>query len=522
MTITSELENVSDDDLLRRLAQLVGESRRVEAVLVAHIGEVDARRLYIRAAPSMFAYCTAVLHLSEHEAYARITVARAARRYPELLAMLGDGRLHLSGIAKLAAHVTAENCSQLLARATHKTKAEIEALIAEIAPKPDVAAAIRRIPVRGEASSVGELGLDRAAGTGVTRELGLDRVAGTGAAHELGLDRVAGTGTAHELSLDRVAGTGTAHELGLDRVADTDAARELGLDRVAGAAAGSSLARSASRADAASRPAAVTPLSPERYKVQFTASAELRQKLERLQALTRSDLVSVIEAAVTEKLARLEAKRFGLTAAPRKSLAETDTLPCSRYLPAAVRRAVRRRDGEQCSFVLLDGSRCPERFGLEFHHRHPYGRGGTHEPDNVCLMCRQHNGYAAEVDYGKERIEKYRRGADHVSEGTAVYGTAPLARHQVGDVTLQQVSVDVREATYAFLESLIFDPEHDEIIVQGSDSPDADRAVLPYWHTLAARGLNPRINREYRIRPIPTSRSFGGLSEGRYPYSLDV
>jgi hypothetical protein len=392
MTITSSLENVSDDDLLRRLSQLISESRRVEAVLVAHIGAVDERRLYIRAAPSMFAYCTAVLHLSEHEAYARITVARAARRYPELLAMLSDGRLHLSGIAKLAAHVTAENCSSLLARATHKTKAEIEALIAAIAPKPDVPAAIRRIPVRTEASGVGKLGLDRAAGTGTAQQLGLDRAAAPGTTHELGLDRAAGAGTACEL----------------------------GLDRVAGAAAGSSPARSASRADSASRPAAVMPLSPERYKVQFTASAELRQKLERLQALTGRDLVGVIEAAVTEKLARLEAKRFGLTAAPRKSLAETDTSPYSRYLPAAVRRAVHRRDGEQCSFVLLDGSRCPERRGLEFHHRHPYGRGGTHEPDNVCLMCRQHNGYAAEVDYGKERIAKYRR-RDRICESAAVY-----------------------------------------------------------------------------------------------------
>jgi hypothetical protein len=50
----------------------------------------------------------------------------------------------------------------------------------------------------------------------------------------------------------------------------------------------------------------------------------------------RRDLTSVIEAAVTETLARLEAKRFGLVAAPRKNLAETDTLPYSRHLPAAV------------------------------------------------------------------------------------------------------------------------------------------------------------------------------------------
>jgi len=46
----------------------------------------------------MFAYCTEVLHLSE--AYLRITAARASRRYPLLLSMLADGRLHLSGIGR--------------------------------------------------------------------------------------------------------------------------------------------------------------------------------------------------------------------------------------------------------------------------------------------------------------------------------------------------------------------------------------------------------------------------------------
>jgi hypothetical protein len=65
MERTRALTSLSDDTLLRRLAELLGQSRRVEAEVVAHIGEVDARRLYAReAAPSMFAYCTEVLHLS--------------------------------------------------------------------------------------------------------------------------------------------------------------------------------------------------------------------------------------------------------------------------------------------------------------------------------------------------------------------------------------------------------------------------------------------------------------------------
>ena len=96
---------------------------------------------------------------------------------------------------------------------------------------------------------------------------------------------------------------------------------------------------------AQARPAVIEPLSPARYEVQFTASQELRDMLERLTALMRSevpdgDLATIVERAVSEKLQRLEARRFGKTKAPRKTLAVTALSPGSRYVPAALRRAV--------------------------------------------------------------------------------------------------------------------------------------------------------------------------------------
>ena len=104
MQPTHSLTSIPDDELLRRLAELLGQSRRVESDLVAHVGEVDLRRLYARqASPSMFSYCTEVLHLSEAEAYLRIAAARASREHPVLLEMLADGRLHLTGIEAGAA-----------------------------------------------------------------------------------------------------------------------------------------------------------------------------------------------------------------------------------------------------------------------------------------------------------------------------------------------------------------------------------------------------------------------------------
>jgi hypothetical protein len=333
MEETRPLQSIPDDALLRRLADLMGQSRRVEADVVAHIAEVDERRLYAReACPSMFAYCTDALHLSEAEAYLRISAARASREHPMLLTMLADGRLHLSAIAKLAPHLTRDNRDALLERATHKSKRQIEDLIAEIAPRQDAPAMVRRLPERTALPMPGPL------------------VAPNN-----------GAGPIVELRPDGV---------GPPAVAPFPPPS----------------------------PTLVQPLSPGRYKVQFTASAELQQKLERLQALMGSkgragDLAAVIEQAVTEKLERLEARRVGRTKAPRKGPAEkeetqTSTSPSSRHIPAAVQRAVRERDGDRCRYVDDHGRRCKERNHLQFHHRHPFGLGGEHSVGNVRLMCR--------------------------------------------------------------------------------------------------------------------------------------
>ncbi len=245
MNDKDDLKSLSDDELLRCLSNVLAQSRRVEWVVVAHIAEVDARRLYAReGSPSMFQYCLDVLHLSESEAYRRIAAARLSRSYPVLLKMLEDGRIHLAGISVLKKHLTGANYENVLARATHKTKREIEELVAELAPKPDVPPTIRKRPQR----------------------------------------------KANSEALKSHSST----QLCPDTVEQQ--------------------ARVAKEEPPATpeKPATVKPLAPARYKVSFTASEELRDKLERLQALIPGgDLASIIDAAVSEKLERLEAKRYG-------------------------------------------------------------------------------------------------------------------------------------------------------------------------------------------------------------------
>ena len=64
----------------------------------------------------------------------------------------------------------------------------------------------------------------------------------------------------------------------------------------------------------------------------------------------------------------------------------------SRYIPAAVRREVWRRDGGCCSYVdPYSGRRCGSRFLLELDHIVPFALGGSAEPSNLSLSCAAHH-----------------------------------------------------------------------------------------------------------------------------------
>jgi hypothetical protein len=301
----------------------------------------------------MFSYCTERLHLSEPEAYLRIIAARASRKHPALLTLLRDGRLHLTAISLLAPHLTEANRDVVLARASHRTKRQIEELVAELSPRPDAPTVMRKIPLRPERSA--------------------------------------------DPPRRPVAVAPSDGPLCPDGVGFLQA-------RVF-----------------PPRPA-VEPLAPARYKVQFTATAALREKLERLQALMRSqvpdgDLAAIIEQAVTEKLERLETRRFGSTKNPRKGLAQSNPRASSRNIPAPIKRFVATRDGMQCRYVDNQDRRCPERHRLEFHHQYPFGFGGDHRSDGLRLMCKAHNQLLAEHDYGRETIARHRRGEDPGTRG---------------------------------------------------------------------------------------------------------
>jgi hypothetical protein len=143
------ITRLSDDELLNEVMRLAGDERSATARLIAALVEIDARRLYLgQGCSSLFVYCTRVLYLSEHAAYGRIEAARVARRFPVVLEMLERGDVTLTAVSLLAPHLTPANHLELLARARHRSKRDVEEMVAELRPRPDVPAGVRKLPDR--------------------------------------------------------------------------------------------------------------------------------------------------------------------------------------------------------------------------------------------------------------------------------------------------------------------------------------------------------------------------------------
>ena len=325
-TVQSQSPHLSDAELIVKLNRLVAKERQATTEVLRSLMEFDARRLYLgEGYPSLFVYCTQVLQYAEHAALNRIEVARTARRHPILLEHIADGRLHLTGARLLAPHLTDDNADTLLAAARHKSKREIEELIAAIKPQPDAVAIVRRLPTARV----------------VLPELKPIAVV--------------------ESSLSPFEPSAPA-----------------------------------SVATAATPRPLVTPLTPERFKVQFTISREARDKLRQVQDLMRhvipdGDPGRIFDRALEVLIADLQRKKFAATTTPRHARQRDDA---TRHVPAAVRREVWQRDGGQCAFVGSHG-RCDERGFLEFHHLVPFAVGGAATVANIELRCRAHNAHEA-------------------------------------------------------------------------------------------------------------------------------
>lgn len=257
--------NLSDDALINRVVELLAGGRRLSASLLAHLAEVDARRLYLgKACGSMYAYCTQRLGMDDGQAYKRIAAARVARRYPQVFELVAAGQLHLTTITVLGPRLDDANADELLTAARGKTKRAVECLIAARFPQPDARERVAKLPAQ----------------------------------------------SAPLLQPTPAAATATSSAPLPNSVPH---AVQAAVTPSVGAPSGSSPPQLTLEPPADK--ARVTPLSVDRYRIQFTASGGFVDKLRQIQELTShtrtgTDVETLMDRALTLLLEDVRTKRF--------------------------------------------------------------------------------------------------------------------------------------------------------------------------------------------------------------------
>ncbi len=365
MPTDGSLRTLDDGLLMRRFGELVRRDHARTAEIVRAIEEVDRRQLWARLGhPSMFDLCVRRFHMSESIAAKRIRAARTARRLPVVLDMLARSDIHLSGLHRLAKHLTEDNHREVLAEARHKTLREIDLIVARVAPQPDAPSRLRAL---SEPTSPDQLSQAARPPAATPRE--------------------------PPASFEKFSqAVPTAAEPTPNSEQFSQAARPV-------------------EVSAPPRAPDPVPLSPRRYKLQVTIGQEARDALAELTDLLAhqipdGDPAAIVERALHALVEQSRKKKTAQTDRPRTTSLHPSRR--SRAIPAAIRRAVYARDGGRCAFIGEDGHRCNETRALEYAHLEPWAKGGEHSVENLSLRCRAHNAYEAQRDYGELFMQRKR------------------------------------------------------------------------------------------------------------------
>jgi hypothetical protein len=335
--------DLSDHDLLARICALAGKEREASAELVAHLAVLDERpSLYAaQGHGSLFVYCTRVLHLSEDAACNRIDAARACRRFPAILPLLASGELSLASVRMLRPCLTPENHEAVLARARGRTRQDVLALIAELAPRPDVPSSVRKLPTPTPPLAAGSA---------------------------------------------KPAVPSDAPVIAAANAPSPNLTPPLPPTR-----------RPIIETTSPDRYRVQFTIGKESHEKLRRLQALLRREI------PNGDPGAIFDRAIVLLLERVEKRKLGLTTRPRPIRPGTDK-STSRHTPNQSKRVAWRRDDARCAFVAPNGQRCGERAFLEFHHIEPYALGGPASAENISLRCRRHNQYEAERVFGPRTV----------------------------------------------------------------------------------------------------------------------
>ena len=437
--ITTTVSALSDDRLLERTKEMSGIEHQLEVVVIDHLREIQKRRLYLRRGfSSLFDYAVRELGYSDAAAWRRLKAMRLCSDIDGVRERLQDGSMTLNAAAQLQnAFDRQERTRERAARSapggdgfgaaaqSQGGSAPGPAQPAERKPAPVLDRSARRALVEQAAGKSSRQVMRLLADVDPELAAPADRVRPLGAGRweikaviddecQRGLERLKGL-LSHvdpHLTLGQIMER--LVQEGLDRHDPArpprgrrTGARAAGAEQTSAAKTPAASARGA--ASAAKQEASSDSADPSAAKVSAQMSgqpaAEPGDEAAPLQAdriPDRPDTSAAAEPAgdtasapKTRRLGRQAAAcAQRAAAAPRRTATSAAKAGggTGRAIPAAVKRAVWRRDRGRCSYVdRTSGRRCGSQHLLQIDHVVPYAQGGAAEPNNLRLLCAAHH-----------------------------------------------------------------------------------------------------------------------------------
>ncbi len=143
-----DCSKMPDKELLHSLKILARDERRNLPRILIRLAEVRRRDIAVeRGYHSLYDYCRKELRWSESETARRIQAAKVARDFPVLYPLLWCGRLSLSTVSILAPHLRPDNYRALIKKALGKSLRQVEAVVADLSPRPETPDRVRPLGV---------------------------------------------------------------------------------------------------------------------------------------------------------------------------------------------------------------------------------------------------------------------------------------------------------------------------------------------------------------------------------------
>ena len=105
----SKIKNLSDQDLISNLKNLIQQERSLLTEILLHLREVEERRIFLTLGfSSLYEYVTQELGYNEAQAYRRIQAMRVLREVPEIEEKIDQGKLTLTQITQAQEYFRSE------------------------------------------------------------------------------------------------------------------------------------------------------------------------------------------------------------------------------------------------------------------------------------------------------------------------------------------------------------------------------------------------------------------------------